>query len=67
MSAGCPNFGEYINVDCSDIDVFWVTRSLVGHADMGTIVTEWTFWATQGDNVLGLAWSSPGSQPSEAE
>ena len=33
----------------------------------GTIVSEWAFWATQSDNVPGLAWSSPGSQPSQAE
>ena len=22
----CPSFGECINVDCSDVDVFWVSR-----------------------------------------
>ena len=33
----------------------------------GTIVAEWGFWATQGDNALDLAWSSPGSQPSWTE
>ena len=29
----CPSFNEYINVDCSDVDVFWVTRGWGGHAD----------------------------------
>ena len=28
----------------------------------GTIVAAWPFWVTQGDNALGLAWSSPGSE-----
>ena len=32
----------------------------------GTIVAEWAFWATPCDNVLGLAWSSKGSWPSQA-
>ena len=62
-----PNVSECINVECSGVDVFWVSRGYVGHVDRGTIVTEWAFWATQGNNALGLAWSSPGFQPSETE
>ena len=63
----CPSFDECINADCSDVDVFWVTRGWVGHADRGTIVAEWVFWANQGNNAPGLAWSSLGFWPSQAE
>ena len=31
----CPSFSKCINVDCSDVDVFWVTGGWVGHADRG--------------------------------
>ena len=34
-SDSCPSFGECINVEYSDVDVFWVTRGWVGHADRG--------------------------------
>ena len=29
----CQSFSECIYVNCSDVDVFFVTRGLVGHAD----------------------------------
>ena len=35
---GCPSFGECINVECSDFDVFWVNRGWVGHADNGLLL-----------------------------
>ena len=59
----CLHFSECINVDYSDIEVFLVTRRWGRHADGGTIVIQRTFWATQGNNALGLVWSSPGSWP----
>ena len=42
----CPSFSEYINVDCSYVDVFLVTRGWVGHANRGTFLAEWEFWST---------------------
>ena len=62
-----PSFGKCINVDCSDVDVFWVTRGWLGHVDRGTIVAEWAFWTTGGHTALGLAWSSLGFWPSWEE
>ena len=31
----CPSVSKCINVDCSDVDVFWVNRGWGGHADRG--------------------------------
>ena len=58
----CSSFGECTNVDCSDADVFWITRGWVGHVDRGSYCP-----ATQSDNSLGLAWLSLGFWPSQAE
>ena len=63
----CPSFDECINVDWSDVDVFWITTDWVGHTDRGYYCHRVGIWATPGDHTPALAWSPAGSWPSEAE